>query len=1239
MGCHLWSSREYYSNRSLNPLQAAGNGLAPGFMKRTIFIITIITFILLTACWIYIQSDAFTVRIRPFIAGSLQDVLGPGARIGRIKANLLPLYLEVRDVAIPSSRNSEAIAIRRIRLYINPFPLIYKTLSIPSIALLEPRLIASRSAGGDIDLVGLFREVRANIDRLGGSGKSSYAVQIRTITVRNGRIVLLDAETRLKIVMQKINFNVKTSFPGTVMAMRLASSEITISVPAYRDITAHARGNIGLDQGRLSFDSCELIDEDATFALSGSIDTLTAGDMDLKFTTRMGQRALHKITDIFTKDKREKGPVIDASARITGRLQDPVMEGSINLSGVTYKGIKFQGAGASISYRSRMLSIKGGKWTLSRGKEQVNVHEIALDASYQDMHVTVHHALLRADDAELNVSGRIGPTEGYALSLTAESSNEGKSLSFLSGIEMSGAVAVRGTLSGPLEKPRFDGQLTARPVTIRGILFASVDGKLVFDDRKLYLLKATIRQGISRYDFDGSISFLAAEPFYQARLGVSQSDVVSIVALFYQRIPLEIIASGEMTFAGSSRDFNGKALLEMGPGVAYGEAFDSGTLAVDLTNDRVSFSNVVLQKKGGKARGTGWISFDGSYDAHVESAGLDLSQINHLKGLPLSGAFLLDIRSSGSFSKPEVQAHLTVEELSYQKAALGAAAADLKITEGILSFAAAAGNDSFAMNGTMKLKQPYPWSITTKVHTDMFDPSTLFEGGDLLSKIRVTADGTIQAQGNGFGLSKLNGSAVFRELGFSFNDLQIKNVGDAVIRIDAGRLIVQSMILAGPGTKLSVSGDTQLGTDVDLIFNGDANLSLLRVLYRDVEHGDGTALVKLSVSDEWSNPEVAGELLIKDGQIKIKDIPQKFTALNGTISFDRNRVLTEGIRGEVGGGSITVTGTAQVQGSALVDFSSKAVIENVTVRYPTGMTATLGGSLYYDGDPSSQTLSGEVAIRRARYERRVEWKSMLVDFSRGFIRKKSEDMGWIGDTLLNVRFYGKENILFESNLAKIPLDIDMLFQGTISQPQFFGRIEARKGEVYFRQNVFRIIHASADFTDPGRINPTLDVQAETRVREYQIRLGVSGTADRATVTFVSDPALTDSDILALLTLGKKGEELKGKESSVGFGEATSFATGKFQDILESRARSLTGLDRFQVDPYLSKTDVAVPRVTVGKAVVQDKLFMTYSSNVGASTPEQVFRIEYILNKNISLLGERNDIGNLGADVKFRFEFR
>jgi translocation and assembly module TamB len=313
------------------------------------------------------------------------------------------------------------------------------------------------------------------------------------------------------------------------------------------------------------------------------------------------------------------------------------------------------------------------------------------------------------------------------------------------------------------------------------------------------------------------------------------------------------------------------------------------------------------------------------------------------------------------------------------------------------------------------------------------------------------------------------------------------------------------------------------------------------------------------------------------------------------------------------------------------------------VRYPEGLTSTLSGDLYYDGNASEQSLTGDVTIKRARYDKRVEWKSMLVDIGKGLYQKKKTEVAWIGDTQINIRFHGKDSILLQNNLAKIPLDVDMFLRGTVNQPQLLGRVEARKGSVYFRKNEFKILHASADFVDPNRMNPVLDIQAEIRVRdidqEYRIRLAVSGTADRAVVTLLSDPPLPDSDILTLLALGKTGTELKGKESGVGMSEAASFATGQFQDIFESHARSLTGLDRFQVDPYVSKSDTSVPRVTMGKEIVQDKLYVTYSSNVGSTTPEQIFRIEYILNRHFSLVGERNELGNTGADIKYRFEFK
>jgi hypothetical protein len=49
-------------------------------MKKFLIIISVVFFALLAAIEIYVQSDAFSERIRPSIAGALKDILGTEAR-------------------------------------------------------------------------------------------------------------------------------------------------------------------------------------------------------------------------------------------------------------------------------------------------------------------------------------------------------------------------------------------------------------------------------------------------------------------------------------------------------------------------------------------------------------------------------------------------------------------------------------------------------------------------------------------------------------------------------------------------------------------------------------------------------------------------------------------------------------------------------------------------------------------------------------------------------------------------------------------------------------------------------------------------------------------------------------------------------------------------------------------------------------------------------------------------------
>jgi translocation and assembly module TamB len=166
------------------------------------------------------------------------------------------------------------------------------------------------------------------------------------------------------------------------------------------------------------------------------------------------------------------------------------------------------------------------------------------------------------------------------------------------------------------------------------------------------------------------------------------------------------------------------------------------------------------------------------------------------------------------------------------------------------------------------------------------------------------------------------------------------------------------------------------------------------------------------------------------------------------------------------------------------------------------------------------------------------------------------------------------------------------------------------------------------------------IAAETVVKGYRIKLNLDGQFNQFNVSLSSDdPGLKETDILSLLTVGQTGGQLKGLEGGVGAGEATSFVTGKLQDVVEERLKFITGLDRFQVDPHLSRiTGTVEPGVTVSKRLLGDKMFVTYSSAVN-STEEQIIKLEYFLNKNVSLIGVRDERGIIGGDVQFRFEFR
>jgi translocation and assembly module TamB len=315
----------------------------------------------------------------------------------------------------------------------------------------------------------------------------------------------------------------------------------------------------------------------------------------------------------------------------------------------------------------------------------------------------------------------------------------------------------------------------------------------------------------------------------------------------------------------------------------------------------------------------------------------------------------------------------------------------------------------------------------------------------------------------------------------------------------------------------------------------------------------------------------------------------------------------------------------------------EAKLSNISTTVSKDFNVNYGGNLLYKGTPSSQIVSGEITINQARYRERVEWKSWLLK-AKTAERIKS-GISNLENAELNIKITGKDNLAVDNNVVRATVSSDLVLRGTIYRPILFGRLESKEGTVYFRNNEFRILQASADFADPKRINPVIGIAAETTVKGYRIKMNLEGQFDHFNMSLSSDPPLKEMDILALLTVGQTSGELKGLEGGIGASEATSFVTGKMQDVIEERLRTITGLDRFQLDPYVSRsTGMVEPRVTVSKRLLGDKIFVTYTTSVG-SVEEQIIKLEYFMDRHISLVGLRDERGILGGDIRFRFEFK
>jgi translocation and assembly module TamB len=484
---------------------------------------------------------------------------------------------------------------------------------------------------------------------------------------------------------------------------------------------------------------------------------------------------------------------------------------------------------------------------------------------------------------------------------------------------------------------------------------------------------------------------------------------------------------------------------------------------------------------------------------------------------------------------------------------------------------------------------------------------------------------------------------------------------------------------------------SKISSDPTLAFEARLKTVDLAVLPRvvpNVDSATGKLEGDLRVTGKVGTPTVAGELHAKADNLVVHGLPGAVTNIRVDVRATASDVAASGA-GEIGGGTVSFDGSIPVRGFAVGALDSRITVRGVHLDRADGVKAMCDADLHATYDPKTSSgpagaiphLTGDVTIDSLAYTRPITMSANLPSF--GTRAKRTEVNAYdpaLDAIALDLRVRSAAPMVIKNNLVEVQLGIDsgtLEVTGTNQRIGLRGALRALPGgRLTFQTNEFDVRQALIRFDDATRVAPNVDITAVTEYRRYsdtsagaaagadssggssaasigstrggslwRITLHAYGDADDLRVDMTSEPALSQEDIVLLLTVGMTRAELDQlAASSIGASIALN-ALGAASGADRAVKQAIPIIDDFRFgSAYSTATGKTEPQLTVGKRLTND---LRASVTAGLSEDRELrSNIEWRLSNRLSVQGSYDNIndvsssalGNLGMDLRWRLEF-
>lgn len=812
---------------------------------------------------------------------------------------------------------------------------------------------------------------------------------------------------------------------------------------------------------------------------------------------------------------------------------------------------------------------------------------------------------------------------------------------------LGGLGEISGHLGGTWSNPNATVQLAAEESRYSGVLFGSVRGSVEMHDGAFTFRPLRVYDGGAGLSLEGMTGYriVPGRPRFDLSVAARAYPLSRLLQYLDLRFPVEGRLTGSFQIVGTPEAATGGGSVELRDAVVWGQRVPVARGTLRLTPGRFAIDDLRAEIGRGMVGGSLAISVrEKTFDAKLAGDGIALESIDTLKTSSddLTGKLSFELAGSGSLERPDLKIAASLS----QAQVFGHPVPDDReprleatVTKGVLN-ASVAVSEHWSLHARGDL---FDHPARLEVALDVADLNSFLlltplefppgRGGSLA----LTGNVTLPTGPEEFPTGTL--TVTRARLDLPERPGVLATSGEVRISLGRGRLTFEEFQAVGEGTRLAVSGSVGWGKTsggFNIAVSGPLDAALLALAVPDLAL-TGRLRVELRTSGSLEQPSLSGSVRVENGKYRLTAVSQILDDINASITFQDSRADLQG-RARFGSGELYAAGSFRFRGLSLEDFRLSVQGRHVTLRYPEDLQLIADAELVATGGPKGNLVRGEVVLLRGSYSKDFEVTlSDLLARSRpsaGIAARQP----WKEKTALEVHIASSAALEVRNNLARLTATVDLVVRGTVAGPTLVGQIVFDEGgRVTFRDVRYEIESGTVAFANTEGFVPILDIRARAEVRGYDLVMSLVGTWPRIQTSFSSDPTLPDESILGLLLTGaqpglRSTTDTTGQLASTAGGLVAGAVTGG----LTRQTQRFFKLDRFEIDPVFSGSQLLDVRTTVGKQLTPN-WSVSYSQSFDANK-EPIVQTEYRISQTFVIRGRRDENGVYLVEFRRRQRF-